>query len=255
MQTAAGKPDDYMGINIIQLNDFVLFSLSKALLVDQMEVLENDKYAKARAALDVRFGWIAAASQLKESATKFLRLPRTWGSYILIRFQCPPQTGHNYFECGKNWSPGYFMLVTDEQDIAFWVCLGSHLHVDYSTDEKLTLAKAFKMQDFFIKKKSVFVEHGYVQHVGSGWERDAALRCHTYVLSEGTDLKYAVSFSYCDSLRKMPMETKRQLIEVHSDNENSSDADAERVMSEEVHSSERVAKRSPLLTGTWAVDT
>lgn len=70
------------------------YSLTKGLLVDQMEVVENAKFAKARMALKVWLSWIAAALQLEDSAMEVVCLPRTEGRYLLSGFDCPSQAGH-----------------------------------------------------------------------------------------------------------------------------------------------------------------
>lgn len=131
-------------------------------------------------------------------------LAQDWGRYVLSGRQCFLQTAHNDFEHGNTRSPAYFMLKPVEQDIGFWVCPDSHLYLTYSADEKLKLAKNLKLEENVIKKKSSFVGHGYVQHAGVGWEGDAQLNCHTYVIPKGAGLKDAVAVAYGFSLGLTP---------------------------------------------------
>lgn len=73
-------------------------SSSIDLLVFKVELVENEKHAKARVPLDLWLGWIDPALQLKDSGTKFVLLPNNWVEYLLT--ECPflPETGHNDFE-------------------------------------------------------------------------------------------------------------------------------------------------------------
>lgn len=80
---------------------------------------------------------------------------------------------------------------------------GSHLFVDYSADEQLTLVKTLKIEEVVMKNNSIFIEHGYLQHAGARWKADAALKYRTYVMYHGASLKHSVTFAYGGSLRLM----------------------------------------------------
>lgn len=54
------------------------YFLTKALLVDHMEVVADVKYAKAWAALNVCLGWIDVAFPLEDWSAKFLCPPKHW---------------------------------------------------------------------------------------------------------------------------------------------------------------------------------
>lgn len=92
-------------------------------------------------------GWIDSALQLKDSATEIVRLPKTGIQYLLSSRQCSLQSGQNDFQHWETRSPGYVILVTDEQDTCVSVCPASQLCVDYSTDEKRALEKTLKIED------------------------------------------------------------------------------------------------------------
>lgn len=56
-------------------NGIERYSSTKALLVDDMEVVGNVKYANAQAAFDVWLGWIARTLHLQDSATEVVSKP------------------------------------------------------------------------------------------------------------------------------------------------------------------------------------
>lgn len=108
------------------------------------------------------------------------------GSYCLL------QTGQNEFEHGKASNPGYFMLVTAEQDTSNFVRLGCHCHVHHSADDKPRLGRTITIKEADINKRPVLATHGYMQHAWIGWKEDHALRYLTYVVPEAADFKDAI---------------------------------------------------------------
>lgn len=117
----------------------------KALLMKQKELVAIAKYAKARLALDVRFGWIAEALQLGDSATEVLHLPKTGGRYLFRRRERPLHNGIYDYKHVKTGNPSYFMPVTNYLNNRFWVCHGFHRYLHFRANGKLTLAETFTM--------------------------------------------------------------------------------------------------------------
>lgn len=68
-------------------------------------------------------------------------------------------------------------------------CHGSHLCVDCNGDENLTWTKTLKMGEVVLKRKSVFVGHGYVHHAGPKLKGDSVRAYRTYLVPEGADLE------------------------------------------------------------------
>lgn len=69
------------------------YSSTKALLVDQMEVVAKTKYAS--------HWWLLMCSWL---STEVVWLPRTGGRFLSTGGDTPPKTGRNDFEHGKTWN-------------------------------------------------------------------------------------------------------------------------------------------------------
>lgn len=84
-----------------------------------------------------------------------------------------------------------------------------------------------------------------MQHAGLRLKGDHALWYHAYIIPEETDLKDAAPLVYCDSLRRMPNRARGKLMCLHSVDEDPSDANVERLVNEEVNSSEAGCKRKP----------
>lgn len=62
------------------------------------------EYGRYRALLDAWVRWIAAAIRQVDPYAQKLFVHKTGGWFIITEIDCPPQTGHNYFERrrGKN---------------------------------------------------------------------------------------------------------------------------------------------------------
>lgn len=66
------------------------------------------------------------------------------------------------------------------------------------------------------------------------------------MIPEGANIKAAVKFAHEDPLTRMTMRMKRQLVDLRSDYEDSTDADDERSLSEKFHSLQGDCKESPI---------
>lgn len=53
-----------------------------------------------------------------------------------------------------------------------------------------------QMRKAVISNYFVFAEHGFVQHYGTGWKGDLALRYHIFVIPECFDLENAVGLEH-----------------------------------------------------------
>lgn len=70
-------------------------------------------------------------------------------------------------------------------------------------EEKKVLVESLQRYEEVIPRFSVFVGHGYGQHADAGWNSLHALRYHTYVIPECTDLKDTVACAYGRLLGRM----------------------------------------------------
>lgn len=68
--------------------------------------------------------------------------------------------------------------------------------------------------------------------------RESCSSVSHYVVLEGADLKNVAAFAYGDYLRILPEKSRQQLFSSRSDDEDPSEANAERPVSEDGHSSE-----------------
>lgn len=92
---------------------------------------------------------------------------------------CSRQCSHNDFEfVAPSRNPGFFRIVTGREGISHWACPGSHQFVYYPTVVEKTMASRQYMVVVIIPPQSLFVGHGYLQHMGRVWNGCHSLRDH-----------------------------------------------------------------------------
>ena len=168
--------------------------------------LENDAnnvdISVRRSYLDAWIGILLALMDIDNKGQWKCSFPRTGGRLLLSSRHLEDQAGHNDFPYRQNDCPGFFIIVTGNEQVNLWVCKSSHQYVWYQPNEKRELADILVMSEITIAPHSVFIGHGYLQHAGAGWRGFHALRYHIYLVPDGLVLPDAIHFSYEWSLRR-----------------------------------------------------
>lgn len=136
-----------------------------------------------RVLLVVRLVWIAAQFYLDDAYNNKFRMPRSGGQFLLSRKNCAQQRGRNDFEPFiPDRCLGFLMIATAEENATNFACLRSQLYFFYTAVEKRKLATTLQMERFTIPIISIFVEHGNLQHSGTGWEGSFHSHCLNYFI-------------------------------------------------------------------------
>lgn len=106
-----------------------------------MHHLENDGdqmwSARNRAAMDMCPGCLAVLLQLDDNGWYTCSLPGTAGRLLRTRKNAKVQTMHNSFEVRGVQSTGSFFVVTGGVSADLFFTLGSHIYIDYYSEQKL----------------------------------------------------------------------------------------------------------------------
>ena len=180
------------------------YSSTRMLLMDEIEDDESKVWAAvSRASLDVWVAQLAALLQLRDPSSERLSIPRTGGRLLLTGKNCPRQKPHNDFEvrdCSGKKEPGYFIMVSGNDEFPLWVCDYSHHFVYGSLEERKHFAKSAKLRCITVPANSVVIAHGYLTHGGAG-ERDrvvewTTMRYHMYLIPGSAVLPDAICFAF-----------------------------------------------------------
>lgn len=188
-----------------------------------------------------------AALQLENWATELVRLPKTDGDTCWVGVTSHPRLDTKTSNTGIQGA-GLLYAGNWELDTSIWACPGSYLYGHFSANNKLSLAKTFKIMEVVNVKRSMFVGHGYVQYLGARWKGYNGPLYHTYIVPEGAASKDAVAFAHVGSLRWMPEGSKNELINLHVVDEDPSDVYVDRPLSGKGHSSNGSSKKTSLVT-------
>lgn len=84
------------------------YTSTKSLLMKPVEPVEEAKYSKSLAALDVCLGWVNASLRLDDRDCEKSEGPKTSALYLLSDRDCPAQVQSKDFEHGRKKAPAYF---------------------------------------------------------------------------------------------------------------------------------------------------
>ena len=180
------------------------YSSTRKLLMDEVEQDANKVWAAvSRASLDVWIGQLVALLQLSSDGGEKLFIPKTGGRLLLTGKGCPRQKPHNDFQvrdCSGEKEPGYFIIVSGDEEFPLWVCDYSHHFVYGNIEERKAFAKSTKLRCITVPANSILIAHGYLTHGGAG-EKDRVvewptMRYHMYLVPESTVLPDAISFAF-----------------------------------------------------------
>lgn len=89
---------------------------TRELLDVQMEQEQTIKFLKAWAAVYKFLGGFVAPRRLGQGFSEMMQFPKFVGPYLLTVCGWSPQTKHNRFEHDRLRNPGYFLLVSGEEN-------------------------------------------------------------------------------------------------------------------------------------------
>lgn len=116
-----------------------------------IECLESDWgrlwAARTWASMDVWLGSPAAVLNLDWNGIMPCSHFETGGRLLLTARDVKAQTAHSYFAVRNGQSQGYFLFLTGEVGVRFYVSPGSDLYVYYSGERNKLLRDAFVMKE------------------------------------------------------------------------------------------------------------
>ena len=183
----------------------VRFQSSQDCVTSHIEGKEELRWlVERKALLDVWLGLIACALGLTNSDKgPKCWLPASGGRFLITNPGCKRQTAHNDFPHEKyvpgSTHPGYFIMVSGEDDFPIWVMPGSHDFCKFTEWRRCAVGVFSQMEKIIVPKNSVFIGHGLLTHAGAGWEdrlrSSVTPRYHIYLRPENFQLINSVYYA------------------------------------------------------------
>lgn len=123
-------------------------------------------------------------------------MPSTGGRFLLTGDGYKPQGGNSDISFCRNVSPGYFFVLNRSKFGKIYGWKGSHGYIFSPDSEKQKLALILNVDAIQLPPSSVFVGHGYSQHVGAELLGHGSLRYHAYLFSDDMTIHDSIVFGY-----------------------------------------------------------
>lgn len=140
--------------------------------------------------------WIAVLLNLHGAYDDKLWLPHYRDCFLLTGKHQALHCGDKHFEtvATDRWA-GFYMLATAERKASLFMCQGLQLFIFDSAAEKRALAKTLSMKSASNSEFSIFLRHGLLPHVKTGWEETHSLCFHLNYIPSHITLQDAIAFA------------------------------------------------------------